>query len=201
MKLLSIFKKLKKDSQQMIYKNYDALLFLPPVSLKIDKKTQVIEKNGVHATIMYSETIGVYTKMDLPIDFQKMFYKMTAQVNKGIPSNRIVYFATVYVSPQEYAKMREKVLKMNVNAKKKFFVFPRWIWLALERHPGVNEYFVMNKFDDDNPVNFSKEFDNFGAVGITYSTNNNVYFLFASVVRKELVESMNRIISLGLWGS
>jgi hypothetical protein len=57
-------------------------------------------------------------------------------------------------------------------------------------------YFFINKFEDDNPANFSKEFNTVGAVGITF----NNYFIFASVARKEYVASMNKRISLGLGG-
>jgi hypothetical protein len=181
----------KKKPLPSVYKNYDALLFLPPATVKIDKKTRIIEKNGVHVAIMYSETNGISVMLDLPIDFLKLYYKMTTQVNQGNPSDRIVYFAVVYISPQAYVRKRAKVLKMNA---KKFFVFPRWIWLNLERNNGASNYFAINKFEDNDPANFSKEFDTFGAVGITY----NNYFIFASVARKEYVASINKQISLGL---
>jgi len=45
------------------------------------------------------------------------------------------------------------------------------------------DYFFINKFEDDNPANFSKEFNTVGAVGITF----NNYFIFASVARKEYI--------------
>jgi len=184
----------KKKTLPIVYKNYDALLFLPPAIVSIDKKTRIIEKNGVHVAIMYSETNGISVMMDLPIDFLKLYYKMTTQVNQGNPSDRIVYFAIVYISPQAYARERAKVLKMSTNTKKKFFIFPRWIWLNLERHNDTMNYFVMNKFEDDDPANYSKEFDTFGAVGITF----NNYFIFASVARKEYIASINKQISLGV---
>lgn len=57
-------------------------------------------------------------------------------------------------------------------------------------------YFFINKFEDNNPANFSKEFNTVGEVGITF----NNYFIFASVARKEYVISMNKRISLGLGG-
>ena len=183
----------KKKPLPSVYKNYDALLFLPPATVKLDKKTSIIEKNGVHVAMMYSETNGISVMLDLPLDFLKLYYKMTTQVNQGNPSNRIVYFAIVYISPQAYAIKRAKVQKMNANAKKKFFVFPRWIWLNLERY-GETDYFAINKFEDDEPANLSKEFDTFGAVGFTL----NNYFIFASVARKEYVASINKRISLGL---
>ena len=185
----------KKKALPSVYKNYDALLFLPPALVKIDKKTRIIEKNGVHVAIMYSETNGISVMLDLPIDFLKLYYKMTTQVNQGNPSDRIVYFAIVYISPQAYAIKRAKVQKMNANTKKKFFIFPRWVWLNLERYNGASNYFAINKFGDEDPANFSsKEFDTFGAVGVTY----NNYFIFASVARKEYVASINKQISLGL---
>jgi hypothetical protein len=184
----------KKKTLPTVYKNYDALLFLPPAIVSIDKKTRIIEKNGVHVAIMYSETSGISVMMDLPIDFLKLYYKMTTQVNQGNPSDRIVYFAIVYISPQAYARERAKVLKMSANTKKKFFIFPRWIWLNLERHNDAMNYFVINKFEDDDPANYSKEFDTFGAVGITF----NNYFIFASVARKEYIASINKQISLGV---
>jgi hypothetical protein len=53
-------------------------------------------------------------------------------------------------------------------------------------------YFFINKFEDDNPANFSKEFNTVGEVGITF----NNYFIFASVARKEYIASMNKRISL-----
>jgi hypothetical protein len=154
---------------------------------------------------MYSETSGIEVAMDLPVDFLKQYYKMTTQINQGNPSNRIVYFAMVYISPQEFARKRAKVvkdilLKAKANAKKKFFVFPRWIWLTLERYNNANNsvanYFIINKFEDSEPTNYSKEFDTFGAVGLTY----NDYFIFASVARKDYLASVNKRISLGLWG-
>jgi len=185
----------KKKPSPTVYKNYDALLFLPPALVSIDKKTKVIEKNGVHVAIMYSETSGVSVMMDLPVDFLKIYYKMTTQVNQGNPSDRIVYFAIVYISPKEYARKREKILMMGVNAKRKFFVFPRWVWLVLERSNDALNYFVINKFEDDEPTNFSKEFDTFGAIGLTYSN----YFIFASVARKDYINSVNKRRSLGLW--
>ena len=185
----------KKKQSPTVYKNYDALLLLPPAIVSIDKKTKIIEKNGVHVAIMYSETSGISVMMDLPIDFLKLYYKMTTQINQGNPSDRIVYFAIVYISPQEFARKREKILKMNVNAKRKFFVFPRWIWLILERYNDVSNYFVINKFEDSEPTNYSKEFDTFGAVGFTY----NNYFIFASVARKDYLASMNKRRTLGLW--
>jgi len=184
----------KKKTLPIVYKNYDALLFLPPAIVSIDKKTRIIEKNGVHVAIMYSETNGISVMLDLPIDFLKLYYKMTTQVNQGNPSDRIVYFAIVYISPQAYARERAKVLKMSANTKKKFFIFPRWIWLNLERHNDTMNYFVINKFEDDDPANYSKEFDTFGAVGITF----NNYFIFASVARKEYIASTNKQISLGV---
>jgi len=187
-------KMFKKKTLPTVYKNYDALLFLPPAIVGIDKKTRRIEKNGVHVAIMYSETNGISVMMDLPIDFLKLYYKMTTQVNQGNPSDRIVYFAIVYISPQAYARERAKVLKMSANTKKKFFIFPRWIWLNLERHNDTMNYFVINKFEDDDPANYSKEFDTFGAVGITF----NNYFIFASVARKEYIASINKQISLGV---
>ena len=187
-------KMFKKKTLPTVYKNYDALLFLPPAIVGIDKKTRIIEKNGVHVAIMYSETNGISVMMDLPIDFLKLYYKMTTQVNQGNPSDRIVYFAIVYISPQAYARERAKVLKMSANTKKKFFIFPRWIWLNLERHNDTMNYFVINKFEDDDPANYSKEFDTFGAVGITF----NNYFIFASVARKEYIASINKQISLGV---
>ena len=201
---LKLFKKNaeKNDSQAGYgYRNYDALLFLPPVTVKLDRKTRVIEKNGVHVGIMYSETSGIEVAMDLPVDFLKQYYKMTLQINQGNPSNRIVYFAMVYISPQEFAKKRAKVvkdvlLKRKANAQRKFFVFPRWIWLILERHGNVTNYFVINKFEDSEPANYSKEFDTFGAVGVTF----NDYFIFASVARKDYLASVNKRISLGLGG-
>jgi len=204
--LLKLFKKnVNKNEQQAVYRNYDALLFLPPVTVKLDKKTRVIEKNGVHVAIMYSETSGIEVAMDLPADFLKQYYKMTTQINQGNPSNRIVYFAMVYISPQEFARKRAKVvrdilLKAKANAKKKFFVFPRWIWLTLERYNNANNsvanYFIINKFEDSEPTNYSKEFDTFGAVGLTF----NDYFIFASVARKDYLASIIKRISLGLWG-
>lgn len=184
----------KKKALPIVYKNYDALLFLPSAIVNIDKKTRIIEKNGVHVAIMYSETSGISVLLDLPVDFLKLYYKMTTQVNQGNPSDRIVYFAIVHISPQAYARKRVKVLKMNANTKRKFFVFPRWIWLNLERNNDVTNYFLINKFEDDNPANYSKEFDTFGAVGITF----NNYFIFASVARKEYIASINKQISLGL---
>jgi len=186
----------KKKPSPTVYKNYDALLFLPPATIKLDRKTSIIEKNGLHVAIMYSETSGVSVMMDLPVDFLKLYYKMTSQVNQGNPSDRIVYFAIVNISPQEYARKREKVLKRSPNAIRKFFVFPRWIWVTLERYPGASDYFIINKFEDNEPTNYTKEFDTFGAVGITYYN----YFIFASVARKEYVASINKRISLGLWG-
>ena len=180
---LKLFKKNadKNESQASYgYRNYDALLFLPPVTVKLDRKTRVIEKNGVHVGIMYSETSGIKVEMDLPTDFLKRYYEMTLQINQGNPSNRIVYFAMVYISPQEFARKRAKVvkdvlLKGKANTKGKFFVFPRWIWLILERYGNVTNYFVINKFEDSDPTNYSKEFDTFGAVGVTF----NDYFIFA----------------------
>jgi hypothetical protein len=189
-----LFKNKKKQSPT-VYKNYDAILFLPPAIVSIDKKTKIIEKNGVHVAIMYSETSGVSVMMDLPVDFLKLYYKMTSQVNQGNPSERIVYFAIVHISPQEYARKREKILKMGVKAKRKFFLFPRWIWLILERYNDVSDYFVINKFEDSEPTSYSKEFDTFGAVGITYYD----YFIFASVARKDYIASVNKRRSLGLW--
>jgi hypothetical protein len=44
-------------------------------------------------------------------------------------------------------------------------------------------YFFINKFEDNNPANFSKEFNTVGEVGITF----NNYFIFASVARKEYI--------------
>lgn len=205
---LKLFKKnTNKNEQQAVYsyRNYDALLFLPPVTVKLDRKTRVIEKNGVHVAIMYSETSGIEVAMDLPTDFLKQYYEMTTQINQGNPSNRIVYFAMVYISPQEFARKRAKVvkdvlLKAGANAKRKFFVFPRWIWLTLERYSSANNsvtnYFVINKFEDSEPANYSKGFDTFGAVGLTY----NDYFIFASVARKDYLASVNKRISLGLGG-
>jgi len=187
-------KMFKKKALPIVYKNYDALLFLPPAIVSIDKKTRIIEKNGIHVAIMYSETNGISVMLDLPIDFLKIYYKMTTQVNQGNPSDRIVYFALVHISSQAYTRERAKVQKMNANTKKNFFIFPRWIWLNLERYNGATNYFLINKFEDDNPANFSKEFDTFGAVGITF----NNYFIFASVARKEYVASVNKQISLGL---
>ena len=188
----------KKKTLPSVYKNYDALLFLPPATDKTDKKTRIIEKNGVHVAIMYSETNGISVMLDLPIDFLKIYYHMTTQVNQGNPSGRIVYFALVHLSSQAYAIERAKVQQMNANTKRKFFVFPRWIWLSLERNlernNGATNYFVINRIEDDNPANFSKEFDTFGAVGITF----NNYFIFASVARKDYVASINKQISLGL---
>jgi len=189
-----LFKKKKKTSP-IVYKDYDALLLLPPALVSIDKKTKVIENNGVHVAIMYSETSGISVMMDLPTDFLKLYYKMTTQINQGNPSDRIVYFAMVYISPEEYARKREKILKIGANAKRKFFVYPRWIWLILERYNDALNYFVINKFEDDDPGNFSKEFDTFGAVGLTY----NNYFIFASVARKDYIDSVNKRRSLGLW--
>jgi hypothetical protein len=58
------------------------------------------------------------------------------------------------------------------------------------------DYFFINKFEDDNLANFSKEFNTVGAVGITF----NNYFIFASVARKEYIASMNKRISHGLGG-
>jgi hypothetical protein len=84
---------------------------------------------------------------------------------------------------------------MGANAKRKFFVFPRWIWIILELYNDALNYFVINKFEDDDPGNFSKEFDTFGAVGLTY----NNYFIFASVARKDYINSVNKRRSLGLW--
>jgi len=200
--LLKLFKKnANKNEQQAGYRNYDALLFLPPVTVKLDRKTRVIEKNGVHVGIMYSETSGIEVTMDLPTDFLKQYYEMTTQINQGNPSNRIVYFAMVYISPQEFARKRAKVvkdvlLKGKASTKGKFFVFPRWIWLILERHGNVTNYFVINKFEDSDPTNYSKEFDTFGAVGVTF----NDYFIFASVARKDYLASVNKRISLGLGG-
>jgi len=188
----------KKEPPQVVYRNYDALLFLPPVTVAVDKKTRVIEKNGIHVAIMYGETIGVSVSMDLPTDFLKIYYKMTTQINKGNPSNRIVYFAIIYISPQEYTKKRAEAVRMLLNVRRKYFVFPRWVWLALERHSNdITSGFLMNKFDDDNPADFSKEeFDTFGAVGVTYDN----YFVFASVARKDYIASINDQISLGLRG-
>jgi hypothetical protein len=187
----------KKEPPQIVYRNYDALLFLPPVTVAVDKKTRVIEKNGIHVAIMYGETIGVSVSMDLPTDFLKIYYKMTTQINKGNPSNRIVYFAIVYIHPQEYTKKRAEAVRMLLNVRRKYFVFPRWVWLALERHNNITSGFLMNKFDDDNPADFSKEeFDTFGAVGVTYDN----YFVFASVARKDYIASINDQISLGLRG-
>ncbi len=168
---------------------------MPPALVKLDKKTQIRENNGVHVAIMYSETSGISVIMDLPTDFLKLYYKMTTQINQGNPSDRIVYFAMVYISPQLYAEKRAKILKMGANAKRKFFVYPRWIWLILERYNDTLNYFVINKFEDDEPGNFSKEFDTFGAVGLTY----NNYFIFASVARKDYIDSINKRRSLGLW--
>ncbi len=71
---LKLFKKnTNKNEQQAVYsyRNYDALLFLPPVTVKLDRKTRVIEKNGVHVAIMYSETGGIEVAMDLPTDLPK----------------------------------------------------------------------------------------------------------------------------------
>ena len=189
-----LFKKKKKTSP-IVYKDYDALLLLPPALVKLDKKTQIRENNSVHVAIMYSETSGVSVMMDLPTDFLKLYYKMTTQINQGNPSDRIVYFAMVYLSPEEYARKRAKILKMGANAKRKFFVYPRWIWLILERYNDTLNYFVINKFEDDDPGNFSKEFDTFSAVGLTY----NNYFIFASVARKDYIDSVNKRRSLGLW--
>ncbi len=189
-----LFKK-KKNTSPVVYKDYDALLLLPPALVKLDKKTQIRENNGVHVAIMYSETSGISVMMDLPTDFLKLYYKMTTQINQGNPSDRIVYFAMVYISPQLYAEKRAKILKMGANAKRKFFVYPRWIWLILERYNDTLNYFVINKFEDDDPGNFSKEFDTFGAVGLTY----NNYFIFASVARKDYIDSINKRRTLGLW--
>ena len=190
----------KKKPLPTVYKNYDALLFLPPISLKLDKKTRIIEKNGVHVAIMYGETYGISVPVELPMDLLERYYEMTTQINNGNPSDRIVYFAIVYMCPEAYAIRREKVLKMSRNVKRKFFVFPRWIWLILEQHnkdDNVVSNFLINKFDDENPLDFSKkEFDTFGAVGITHGN----YFLFASVGRKDYIASVNRRISMGLGG-
>jgi hypothetical protein len=185
----------KKKTPPTVYKNYDALLLLPPALVKNDKRTTVREKNGIHVAIMYSETAGISVLMDLPSDFLKLYYKMTTQVNQGNPSDRIVYFAIVYISPQLYAEKRAKVLKMSVKAKRNFFTYPRWIWLTLERYNDKLNYFVINKFEDNEPANFSKEFDTFGAVGFTYDN----YFIFASVARKDYLTSINKRRSLGLW--
>ena len=199
---LKLFKKnADKNESQAGYRNYDALLFLPPVTVKLDRKTRVIEKNGVYVGIMYSETSGIEVMMDLPTDFLKRYYEMTLQINQGNPSNRIVYFAMVHISPQEFAKKRAKVvkdvlLKRKASTKGKFFVFPRWIWLILERYGNVTNYFVINKFEDSDPTNYSKEFDTFGAVGVTF----NDYFIFASVARKDYLASVNKWLSLGLGG-
>ena len=201
---LKLFKKNaeKNDSQAGYgYRNYDALLFLPPVTVKLDRKTRVIEKNGVHVGIMYSETSGIKVEMDLPADFLKQYYKMTLQINQGNPSNRIIYFAMVHISPQEFARKRAKVvkdvlLKRKASTKGKFFVFPRWIWLILERYGNVTNYFVINKFEDSEPTTYSKEFDTFGAVGVTF----NDYFIFTSVARKDYLASVNKRIALGLGG-
>jgi hypothetical protein len=57
-------------------------------------------------------------------------------------------------------------------------------------------YFFINKFEDDNLANFSKEFNTVDAVGITF----NNYFIFARVARKEYIASMIKQISLGLGG-
>jgi hypothetical protein len=63
---------------------------------------------------MYSETSGIYVMMDLPVDFlkpytalYKLYYKTTTQINCGNPSDTIVHFAIVYLSPQAYARKRE----------------------------------------------------------------------------------------------
>jgi hypothetical protein len=60
---------------------------------------------------MYSETSGIYVMMDLPVDFLKpyckLYYKTTTQINRGNPSDTIVHFAIVYLSPQAYARKRE----------------------------------------------------------------------------------------------
>ncbi len=79
-----LFKK-KKNASPTVYKDYDALLLLPPALLKLDKKTQIRENNGVHVAIMYSETSGISVMMDLPNDFLKLYYKMTTQINQGKP--------------------------------------------------------------------------------------------------------------------
>jgi len=188
--------KFKREPVQIVYRNYDALLFLPPVTLKLVKKTRMIEKNGVHVAIKYDETSGIYVDIKLPSDFLRKYYDMTTQINKGNPSDRIVYFAIIHISPQEYSKKRAEAVKMLLNAKKKFFVYPKWIWLILERHNNISNNFLINKFDDDDPTNFSKEFDTFGAVGMTY----NDYFIFASVARKDYIASIDRRISMGLGG-
>ncbi len=101
----------KKKALPIVYKNYDALLFLPPATVSIDKKTRIIEKNGVHVAIMYSETNGISVMLDLPIDFLKIYYKMTTQVNQGNPSDRIVYFAIVHISSQAYDNRKSKSTK------------------------------------------------------------------------------------------
>ena len=74
---------------------------------------------------MYSETSGISVMMDLPVDFPKLYYKMTTQINRGNPSDMIVYFAIVYLSPQAYARNREKVLKMSSKARKKVLRLPK----------------------------------------------------------------------------
>ena len=104
-------KMFKKKTLPTVYKNYDALLFLPPAIVGIDKKTRIIEKNGVHVAIMYSETNGISVMMDLPIDFLKLYYKMTTQVNQGNPSDRIVYFALVHISSQRIQEKEQKYKK------------------------------------------------------------------------------------------
>ena len=186
----------KKKTLPVVYKNYDALLFLPPALVKNDKRTTIRENNGVHVAIMYGETSGISVMMDLPNDFLRIYYKITTQINQGNPADRIVYFAIVYISPQAYAEKRAKVMKMNAKTRRNFFTFPRWVWVTLEHYNSTPNYFLINKFEDNEPTNFSKEFDTFGAVGITY----NSYFIFASVARKEYVASINKQISLGLGG-
>jgi hypothetical protein len=77
---------------------------------------------------MYSKTSGIYVMKDLPVDFLKLYYKLyyktTTQTNCGNPSDTIVHFAIVYLSPQAYARKREST-ENEFESQKKFLVFPR----------------------------------------------------------------------------
>jgi len=67
---------------------------------------------------LYSETSGISVMMDLPVDFLKLYYKTTTQINRGNPSDMIVYFTIAYLSPQAYARKRESTENGFENQKK-----------------------------------------------------------------------------------
>lgn len=66
--------------------------------------------------------------MDLPVDFlklyYKLYYKMTTQINRGNPSDMIVYFTIVYLSPQAYARKREST-ENEFESQKKVLRLPK----------------------------------------------------------------------------